>query len=109
MGKKISLEEQCRTLHVPNVDPEALKAILETKERALTRGYHPLSGAEPGGNNLTKATYLFDTISQANRFGLDLAKQGIGYSMHPASEYRHLSTEEMDQDMGAIFKALSPN
>jgi hypothetical protein len=104
----LSLEEQCRTLHIPDVDPEKLKVILETKKRALVGRYHPSSGAEPGGNNLTKATYLFDTVTQANRFGQDLAEEGIGYSMHPASDYNRLSTEEMDPAMGAIFSALSP-
>ncbi|SRR3989344_666239 len=105
----IPQEKQCRVLQVPTLDIEVLHLLRSAKTLAGERGYHPISAAEPGINDLTKATYLFATVDAASEFGRTLSGLGVPYSVFPASEYRRLSTEEMNPVIGAIFSAFAPD
>ena len=95
-------ENQRKVIHVANLESNILGTLGEIEtEFWRNRTNHQISKAVQHS-----ATYLFETIDDAQYFGQLLDKRDIAYSYHPAKDYSKVATQDMDDFARAIHNAF---
>lgn len=102
MVEDVKHENQRKVIHVADLESEVLGTLISVQDEFWAqRPGHRISSTMQHS-----ATYLFETVDDAQCFGQLLDQREIPYSCHPAKDYHSIATQDMDDFGKALHRSF---